>query len=138
MQDREFERLVIVVTPEGSKFLGMIPEQIYAETGDGWLFEALDEGRGLVSLENARQLIIHHEGVRSSANQMLGVSMFPALLPVDLADGPMNLSVRVSWGYHLSQQPNSREKIEALLSSAEKSEQLVKARKAGIHLPGHN
>ena len=127
---KDFERIVVVTTASGEKFLGWIPK---GEDPVGYMDQPT------VKIEDARLVAVQQQPRMNPQQQIVGISTLVALLQVDMFPGAVpNYRLRPAAWYFPFENPETKTKIEQLLKKAEENEKINQASEAGLHIPGRS
>jgi hypothetical protein len=131
----EFSHLAIVTSQHGEKYLGYISA---SESNPSLYVEECVKNNQPIRLFEVRLFVTQvTPEVSKETGQLLGVKAFAALLPVDVFAGAMeSLYVRPSSWYFANEVPSLKKKLDQLLGSALRNEEVNRAREAGILVPG--
>jgi hypothetical protein len=134
MGEINWERLVVVTAVHGEKYLGWLacedidPKKYLEEHGQAGSPITLQDARNLVSQAQSN---VDHQG------NVLGVSRFLLLMPIDVLNGPLP-SLQVipsSWYFPGENGDDCKKKIGSLLSQAVEQEARLSAAAAGLVAP---
>lgn len=127
----EMERVVVVSSLNGEKFVGMVAPFVTSEK----LEQLMMEGRPFELFE-VRNYIAQMTPQLGPQEEVLGMKSFAAFLPVDTMDRPVRrLLVRASHYYWVQDDPVMVPKVKRLFEAAEQSEMRMQAMESGIALP---
>lgn len=134
MSELAFEKIVIVASMHGEKFFGTLPDHV--EDPDKYFSEAINQNKPVI-IENVRIMLSQCGAVTRADGSMGGIQTTVALIPIDLADGPMEkIHVRPSSWYFPSEVLNIRESVTRLLKQAEDGELRNRAIRSGLSVAG--
>lgn len=127
---KDFERIVIVTAQHGEKFLGWIPGEVDP-------VEYMEQKS--IVLKDARLVATQQQPRMNARQEVVGISVLVALLPVDMFPGAVpTMRLNPSTWYFPSENVKTKKQIERLINAAEQNEVASQAEEAGIHLPGRH
>ena len=125
---KDFDRIVVVTAQHGEKFIGWVPE---GEDPAKYMESPT------VLIKNARLLATQQQPKFDARQNVVGVSVLVAMIPIDMFPSAMpNLRVHPSSWYFPFENRETEKKIEQLLAAAERNEGINRAIDAGLSVPG--
>lgn len=133
----DVDRLVMVTSQHGEKFLGSIPSSV-GDNPKQYIEDCATKHIPII-LENVRIFHSESNAQMNQAGQVMGIKTFAALLPIPLFSGPVErMHLLISTWFFPSETPSGSKRINELLEAAEKNEKVSQALEAGIHIPGRS